>query len=164
MRERAIRCRHKDGMVPAGTIRIFLTNHEKLFFFPSGFQMAQHITAIERRMTWVEVDQVLFRNEPIPVLDAVKQKALPQTSGSAATSEGSGNAGSSQSSEARMSNKEVCEADSMPGDSECERELEASLLREQEEEARLLREVYLEPVQTPSATFATFSGVSFQCF
>ena len=59
--DRAVRCRHEDGIVPAGTVRIFLTNHEKLFFFPQGFQMTQHTTAIDRRMKWVEVEHVLYK-------------------------------------------------------------------------------------------------------
>ncbi|CAK9098762.1 unnamed protein product, partial [Durusdinium trenchii] len=61
--DRAIRCRHEDGIVPAGTTRIFLTNHEKHVFFPPGFQLQQHQNAIERRMTWVEVKEVLFKTK-----------------------------------------------------------------------------------------------------
>ena len=36
--DRAIRCRHEDGIVPAGTTRIFLTNHEKHVFFLLAFR------------------------------------------------------------------------------------------------------------------------------
>ena len=49
-------------------------------------------------------------------------------------------------------NSEACDAESMPGGSEeCERELQASLLQEQDEEATLLRAVYEEPIQTVAA-------------
>ena len=137
--DRAIRCRHEDGMVPAGTIRIFLTNHQKLFFFPTGFQMSEHFNAIERRMTWVEVNTVLFKNPPIPVLDAVRSSDLPQTSGLQPMSKAysplptsPGPSLKSALSEIRTSaapkfNTEASEAESLPGDSECERELQASL-------------------------------------
>ena len=73
--DRAIRCRHEDGIVPAGTTRIFLTNHEKHVFFPPGFQMQQHQNAIERRMTWVEVHGVLFKTQEMSVLDVAKRRS-----------------------------------------------------------------------------------------
>ena len=157
--DRAIRCRHEDGMVPAGTIRIFLTNHQKLFFFPTGFQMSEHFNAIERRMTWVEVTTVLFRNAPIPVLDAVQSGDLPQSSGLQPESKAytplhppAGAPLKSALSEIRTSatpksHMEAYEAESMPGDSECERELQASLQRDEDEEAALLQDVYDEPIQ-----------------
>ena len=149
--DRAIRCRHEDGMVPAGTIRIFLTNHQKLFFFPTGFQMSEHCNAIERRMTWVEVHTVLFKNPPIPVLDAVRGSDLPQTSGLQPMSKACSRVPASPSSAAPKFNTEASEAESMPGDSECERELQASLRQEQDEEAALLRSVYEEPIQKVAA-------------
>ena len=34
--ERAVKCRHEDGFIPADTVRIFLTNHERHTFFPKG--------------------------------------------------------------------------------------------------------------------------------
>ena len=73
--DRAIRCRHEDGIVPAGTTRIFLTNHEKHVFFPPGFQLQQHQNAIERRMTWVEVKEVLFKTKEMSVLEAAKRQS-----------------------------------------------------------------------------------------
>ena len=79
--DRAIRCRHEDGIVPAGTTRIFLTNHEKHVFFPPGFQMQQHQNAIERRMTWVEVKEVLFKTKEMSVLDVGKRHAKAAAQG-----------------------------------------------------------------------------------
>ena len=96
--DRAIRCRHEDGIVPAGTTRIFLTNHEKHVFFPPGFQMQQHQNAIERRMTWVEVKGVLFKTKERSVLDVAKrQSAQSEISKAAAQGVRDQRAGSAKS-------------------------------------------------------------------
>ena len=96
--DRAIRCRHEDGIVPAGTTRIFLTNHEKHVFFPPGFQLQQHQNAIERRMTWVEVKEVLFKTKEMSVLEvATRQSAQSEISKAAAQGVRDQRAGSAKS-------------------------------------------------------------------
>lgn len=61
--DRAVKCRHEDGLIPAGTKRIFLTNHPKHRFFPNDFDSCQHEVAINRRMKWVQVEHKLFATE-----------------------------------------------------------------------------------------------------
>ena len=58
--ERAVKCRHEDGFIPADTVRIFLTNHERHTFFPRETENKDHSRAINRRMIWVTVTEKLF--------------------------------------------------------------------------------------------------------
>ena len=58
--ERAVKCRHEDGFIPADTVRIFLTNHERHAFFPRETGNKDHSRAISRRMIWVKVTEKLF--------------------------------------------------------------------------------------------------------
>lgn len=58
--ERAVKCRHEDGFIPADTVRIFLTNHERHTFFPRETDNKDHSRAINRRMIWVTVTEKLF--------------------------------------------------------------------------------------------------------
>ena len=58
--ERAVKCRHEDGYIPANTVRIFLTNHDRHSFFPREVNIKDHATAIDRRMIWVNITQKLF--------------------------------------------------------------------------------------------------------
>ena len=62
--ERAVKCRHEDGLIPQDTPRIFLTNHPKRLFFPIEAQYEEHREAIERRIRWVQVDATLFHPKP----------------------------------------------------------------------------------------------------
>ena len=58
--ERAVKCRHEDGYIPANTVRIFLTNHDRHSFFPREVDNKDHAIAIDRRMIWVNITQKLF--------------------------------------------------------------------------------------------------------
>ena len=71
--ERAVKCRHEDGLIPQDTPRIFLTNHPKRLFFPIEAQYEEHRAAIERRIRWVQVDATLFHPKPADLfnLDSV---------------------------------------------------------------------------------------------
>ncbi len=51
--DRNIHCRNTDGMIPAGTPRIFATNHKWESFWP--FVSEEHRHAIKRRVTWVDL-------------------------------------------------------------------------------------------------------------
>ena len=102
--DRALKCRHIDAMVPRGTRRIFLTNHEKYRFFPAEFQMRQHSSAIERRMLWVECESSLFNNKEISVFDIEKEAP---SSGEAASSAISKVKAQAQSAKSVMSKVEV---------------------------------------------------------
>lgn len=52
---RVVKCRYEDGYLPAGTPRIFSTNHTKAEFFPRDYLLLDHQFAIDRRHVWVEV-------------------------------------------------------------------------------------------------------------
>eukprot|EP00435_Cladocopium_sp_Y103_P022674 s3063_g5.t1 len=76
---RAVKCRHEDGLIPAKTPRLFLTNHEKCHFFPRDAELTAHAVAINRRIRWVTVNQQLFVT-PNPLDDDMmnKQRNTPE--------------------------------------------------------------------------------------
>ena len=65
--DRSIRCRHVDGMIPAGTPRVYATNHSWESFWPRLDQEHRH--AIQRRVEWVTVAEDLRLQGPEEPLD-----------------------------------------------------------------------------------------------
>lgn len=76
---RRVRCRNKNGFLPAGLPRVFSCNHPWVDFFPAAGNQAPHKEALTRRCVWVEVNTDLRRLQPGPA-------ALPQSAPSAASS------------------------------------------------------------------------------
>ena len=73
---RGVRCRSVNGLVPAQTPRICLTNWPKRKFMPHGWDDPDQVDAYERRVRWVVVDKDVRKNPPPPRI----KRAPPPTS------------------------------------------------------------------------------------
>lgn len=58
-KDRDIKCRNKDGVIPSLTARILCTNWEYTSFWPGEARLPEHKTPIERRHGWVPVQRDL---------------------------------------------------------------------------------------------------------
>ena len=73
-KQRDVTCRNRDGHIPRGTPRIFSTNWSWEEFWPREAFSVRHLSAIKRRVTWVDVTTDLRRFAP-PAGDASSERS-----------------------------------------------------------------------------------------